>query len=280
LLGEIPQGRGCKMPELFYPSYCEMQLDFITNEPNTSQCFQLIKDFDDGVAEHCKRVAKYWIDIMHDDSRQKIKRSPDYVNDGIRGGLLHDIGKPFVKNGKYLVNKPSPLTYDEYQDMQQHVPLGIQVLRRYNYPRHLVYGVVGGHHERKQNPYPRKRFGISTKDKLMPNSVVNSGFLYTLQSANSLPPIDCRRDFLTYRQQGTARMLADCIGAIDVFDSITFPRPYNEPVTDPVEAKSKIMNDFTGEEEFVDRLVERMKPRPSYFVLDLPISARNDPSLA
>jgi putative nucleotidyltransferase with HDIG domain len=62
------------------------------------------------------------------------------------GGLLHDIGKMRVPNE--ILNKPGPLTENEFEIMKQHVKAGEAVLREYTSLDESCTCVTAHHHER------------------------------------------------------------------------------------------------------------------------------------
>jgi putative nucleotidyltransferase with HDIG domain len=61
------------------------------------------------------------------------------------GALLHDIGKIGIPD--YILHKPTPLTREEWQKMQQHPALGQQILRGIEFLSGAGR-VVGQHHEK------------------------------------------------------------------------------------------------------------------------------------
>ena len=61
------------------------------------------------------------------------------------GGELHDIGKIGVPDT--LLNKPAPLTADEYRDVMQHTVIGERVLQPLLRSNSVVLGIVRWHHE-------------------------------------------------------------------------------------------------------------------------------------
>ena len=61
------------------------------------------------------------------------------------GGELHDIGKIGIH--ETLLNKPAPLTADEYRDVMQHTVIGERILRPLLRSDSAVLGIVRWHHE-------------------------------------------------------------------------------------------------------------------------------------
>ena len=62
------------------------------------------------------------------------------------GGQLHDIGKIGVRED--VLNKPGPLTKDEYQHIMTHPVLGWRILRPLLGDNSVVLNIVRSHHER------------------------------------------------------------------------------------------------------------------------------------
>lgn len=61
------------------------------------------------------------------------------------GGELHDLGKIGVS--ETLLNKPAPLTADEYRDVMQHTVIGERILEPLLHSNSAVLGIVRWHHE-------------------------------------------------------------------------------------------------------------------------------------
>lgn len=72
-----------------------------------------------------------------------------------RAGLLHDIGK--LRVSASLLQKPSRLTADEIDTMQEHAHLGYALLLEAGETDEVVLRVIRDHHERLDGTgYPRK----------------------------------------------------------------------------------------------------------------------------
>jgi putative nucleotidyltransferase with HDIG domain len=69
------------------------------------------------------------------------------VLDQIRlGGELHDIGK--IGTRDEVLNKPGPLTPDEFEEIKKHVVEGEEILEPLRREHPLVLDIVRSHHER------------------------------------------------------------------------------------------------------------------------------------
>ena len=90
---------------------------------------------------HSIRVSQYSVQIAH-----AMKLSPELVREIEIGGHVHDIGKIGVREA--VLNKPGPLTDEEYQHIMTHPMVGWRILSPVltDYP--LSLHIVRSHHER------------------------------------------------------------------------------------------------------------------------------------
>ncbi|MDR3332524.1 MAG: HD-GYP domain-containing protein [Synergistaceae bacterium] len=75
----------------------------------------------------------------------------------ITGGLLHDMGK--AKIPIEVLNKPGPLTQDEFKEMKRHPSLGLMLAMHSGVKDEDILAVIGCHHEKwsgKGYPVGRK----------------------------------------------------------------------------------------------------------------------------
>ena len=70
----------------------------------------------------------------------------NFIEDVVIGGLLHDVGK--AKIPLEILNKPSPLTDEEYAVMKQHPVLGLEMLNEAGINEETILSVTSYHHER------------------------------------------------------------------------------------------------------------------------------------
>ena len=89
--------------------------------------------------------------------------------EGIRiGGLLHDIGKITVD--KTIINKASPLTSNEFRELNSHPVVGYDILSKIKFPWKGIPNMTRNHHERMDGSgYPDRltRDEISTGAKIV-----------------------------------------------------------------------------------------------------------------
>lgn len=62
------------------------------------------------------------------------------------GGELHDIGK--IGTREDILNKPGPLTHQEFEHVKEHAPLGEKILAPFLSSSPVVLRIVRSHHER------------------------------------------------------------------------------------------------------------------------------------
>lgn len=77
------------------------------------------------------------------------------------GALLHDIGKVFVD--KEIIDKPGPLTPEEFEEVKKHPSLGYEYLRNSNLdlPESALIGILQHHERINGSGYPG---GLSDKE--------------------------------------------------------------------------------------------------------------------
>ncbi|MGL4902210.1 MAG: HD-GYP domain-containing protein, partial [Cetobacterium sp.] len=76
------------------------------------------------------------------------------------GALLHDIGKQLID--KWLLDKPSKLTLEEFKIVQNHCKLGLKILNK-RYQKKEIENIVLLHHEKWDGtgyPFGLKRHNI------------------------------------------------------------------------------------------------------------------------
>ena len=108
--------------------------------PDALVCFSQLRSKDEYTALHSLRVA-----ILALVFGRHMGLDVDALNVLGVGALLHDIGK--LKVPSEILNKPEPLTEEEYRIMQTHVPLGVSILEGTAIPRAAIE-VARCHHER------------------------------------------------------------------------------------------------------------------------------------
>lgn len=126
----------------------------IRRNQNALSCFTRLRHTDEYLIEHSFSVAV----LMG-----VLGRSMGYGNDDLHqivtGGLLHDIGKVQIPDS--ILNKPSSLDSDEWEEMKRHVIYGEQILNQAPNVPAIIHEICAQHHERLDGTgYPR---GLSGK---------------------------------------------------------------------------------------------------------------------
>ncbi len=89
---------------------------------------------------HCERVARHAVAVA------RVLGVEEEVQTAIQlGAYLHDVGK--VRVPHEILNKPGPLTRDEYEVVQMHPIWGIELLAKVEFPWDLK-PIIRWHHER------------------------------------------------------------------------------------------------------------------------------------
>jgi putative nucleotidyltransferase with HDIG domain len=113
---------------------------------------QSIESSDSYTFGHCERVADAAVAVAFqlglDEHQQKLIRL---------GAYLHDVGK--VKVPHEVLNKPGPLTREEFEVMQMHPVWGIELLASVEFPWELK-PIIRWHHEKYDGTgYPDRLLG-------------------------------------------------------------------------------------------------------------------------
>ena len=95
---------------------------------------------DGSVRAHAERVQRYALALAHE-----IRICDDRMLDAIdAAALLHDVGKLGIPDR--LLNKPGPLTVEEYDEVKQHATMGAELLAAVPFNGPLAQ-IVRHHHE-------------------------------------------------------------------------------------------------------------------------------------
>ena len=101
---------------------------------------QSIESADSYTFGHCERVAQHAIAVT------RLLNLDDIAETTIRlGAYLHDLGK--VRVPHEILNKPGPLTHQEYEIVQMHPIWGLELLATVEFPWDLK-PIIRWHHER------------------------------------------------------------------------------------------------------------------------------------
>jgi putative nucleotidyltransferase with HDIG domain len=96
---------------------------------------------DSAIHDHSQRVQRYAVALAIAGGI-----ADDFMIDAIEmAALLHDIGKLAIPDR--LLDKPGPLTDDEFEEVKQHVVIGADILSAVAFPGPLA-SIVRHHHEK------------------------------------------------------------------------------------------------------------------------------------
>jgi len=122
----------------------------ILANPNAMFWLTRIKDSDEYTSEHCLRVS-----IIAIAFGQMLGLNQQELETIGMCGLLHDVGK--MKIPPEILNKPGPLTDDEFKIMKEHTVLGYIFLKQHGGIDEVVCNVAHSHHERVDGQgYPQQ----------------------------------------------------------------------------------------------------------------------------
>ncbi|QIN81626.1 HD domain-containing protein [Rubrobacter tropicus] len=104
---------------------------------------------------------------------------PDATRDLMRAGLLHDIGKLGISNR--ILDKPGPLTDEEYAKVRRHPELTYEILSRVG-PFRPIAETAANHHEKLDGSgYHR---GVGAEDLDFPSRILAVADIYDALSAD------------------------------------------------------------------------------------------------
>ena len=113
---------------------------------------QSIESSDSYTFGHCERVAQYATGVARAMGLDEVQLTTIRM-----GAYLHDLGK--VRVPHEILNKPGPLTPDEFDIIKQHPAWGIELLATVEFPWDIK-PIIRSHHERYDgNGYPDRLRG-------------------------------------------------------------------------------------------------------------------------
>lgn len=178
----------------------------------------LIQDYDQDTYLHCIRVANYAAEIA-----QRLKIEEFYIEELVRGALLHDIGK--TKIDKTIILKQGKLTDQERYEITMHPVYGVEIIKEWQ--NKIIKNIVAGHHEYQINAYPRNQ---KNQRRLIPR----------IDEKNP------RRD-----EREEIKQLIQITTIADYIDALASKRSYKEQM--PFEKIIEILKeDFTGDNKILN----------------------------
>ncbi|MDR1650683.1 MAG: HD-GYP domain-containing protein [Synergistaceae bacterium] len=133
--------------------------DLIRN-PQVAFSLGKVQEADEYTFVHSFNVAVltgYLTNRLHPNDR-------DFLQRVIMGSLLHDMGK--AKIPIEILNKPGPLTREEFDEMKKHPLLGANMALRTRVTDPAIISVIAGHHEKWSGKgYPAGKKGIEIPEE-------------------------------------------------------------------------------------------------------------------
>lgn len=127
---------------------CDSLYSEIRNTDFIIKCIGEIKNTDEYTYTHCINVALYSMLTA-----KWLRLSPCEIKNVVYAGLLHDIGK--VKIPPHILNKPSKLSPEEFEEMKKHTIYGYDIVKSIGNITEDIRQAVLMHHEREdETGYP------------------------------------------------------------------------------------------------------------------------------
>lgn len=144
---------------------------YVTSRPTFHMVSQQVQDLmgmavaveekDEYTAGHCRRIRDLSVLVG-----ERLKLPPSSIHSLTFGAFLHDIGKSRIPTA--ILNKPGPLTPDEWEVMKQHTRLGKELVDKTCISE--AGPVIEQHHERLDGSgYP---LGLSGDDIVLEAQIV------------------------------------------------------------------------------------------------------------
>ncbi|MDR2180572.1 MAG: HD-GYP domain-containing protein [Synergistaceae bacterium] len=122
----------------------------VSSAPQVMLCLGKVRGWDEYTYVHSLNVALLGGFLAN----RLFPGQPEIVERLSMGGILHDLGKALVP--KEVLNKPGPLTDEEFEIMKKHPVYGEELAVANGVDDKGVLAVIGGHHERYGGRgYPR-----------------------------------------------------------------------------------------------------------------------------
>lgn len=127
----------------------------LMNNPSVAFSLGKVKDADEYTFIHSFNVSLlcgYLAARLHPNDKEFIQKM-------VLGGLLHDLGKSQIPLD--ILNKPGPLSADEFTVMQRHPAIGVSLALKSGVSDHAILSIIGGHHEKWSGKgYPNHKAGL------------------------------------------------------------------------------------------------------------------------
>lgn len=119
----------------------ETLVEQVLDEANIFRQLRLMRDKDEYLFTHSLNVAA--LSIL---TAKWLKCDAETIREAGIAGILHDMGKVFIP--QEILNKPGPLTPDEFEEVKKHPLSGYNLVLEYDWVAPAVAEAVLKHHER------------------------------------------------------------------------------------------------------------------------------------
>ncbi len=148
---EVQKGKAVNIP--LAEKVVDNMVESVIRNPDALVCLSQLKDISEYTALHSVRTCVLALTF----GRHLVLSKDELKILGI-GALLHDIG--MAKLPATILDKPSGLTVEEFELMTQHVPWGLEILKRSGGVPPAALEILEQHHERHDGSgYVRKLKG-------------------------------------------------------------------------------------------------------------------------
>lgn len=182
----------------------------------------ILKEYDEDTYEHSIRVANYAEEIGI-----RLNIDEFYLEELVRGALLHDIGK--TKIDKSIILKNGKLTDEERYEITMHPIYGFEILK--DWQNKIIKRIVIGHHEYQIKSYPR-------------NEINNRRLIERINEKNN------RRN-----NDPNIEKLVQIVTVADYVDALSSKRSYKNEMS--FEKIIEILKkDFTGDNDILNVIIK------------------------
>jgi len=144
-LSDINKGEVIDEDDLYEVS--SVLIDSLRTKSDLFNYMYQLREEDDYTYTHCLNVS-----ILSNIFAHWLKLPEDQIKEVTIAGLLHDVGKMRIDNN--ILNKPSKLTFEEFEIIKQHTTLGYDTIKGQTITNSIKNGVLFHHEKMDGSGYP------------------------------------------------------------------------------------------------------------------------------